>query len=79
MSVILRKQSQCKSLSNEITDSDDSWDNFVGVMTRLLGGEHKCEGVISSRGKDTSLQVTQNGLRPNWTLFGLESVVDTWI
>jgi hypothetical protein len=35
--------------------------------------------VISSRGKDSSLQVTQNGLRPNWSPFGLESVLDTWI
>jgi hypothetical protein len=38
MSGIFRKQSQGKSLSNEITNSDGSSDNFVGVTTRLLGG-----------------------------------------
>jgi len=77
LSGVLRKQSQVKSVSNEITNSDGSWDNVVGVMTRLLGGGRKNEGVISSRGKDSSLQVTQTGLRPRWTPFGLESILDT--
>jgi len=38
---ILRKQSQGKSLSNEVTNSDGSWDNIVGVMTTIIGGGNK--------------------------------------
>ena len=49
---ILIKQSQYKRLQHEITNSDDSRDSFVSLMTRLLGGGQVIGSFFSSRGKD---------------------------
>ena len=54
----LRKQPQSESLWNEMTNLGSSWGNFVGAMTRLLGGGQRNDGLISSRGKDSCLQNT---------------------
>ena len=75
----MRKQSQGESLWIEIANLGDSLDNFVGAMSKLLGGGQRNDGLISSRGKDSSLQNTQTSLRPNWSSLGLESVLFTWI
>jgi hypothetical protein len=66
---ILRKQTQGKILLNEVTDSDGSWDNFVGARPRPVGGEQRNDGFISSRDKGSFLQSTQNRLPPKWAPF----------
>ena len=76
---IIRNQALFENLWNEIANLGGSWDNFVGAMTKLLGGGQRNDGLISSRVKDSSIQNTQTILRPNWSTFGLESVHFTWV
>ena len=47
----LRKQPQSESLWNEMTNLGSSWGNFVGAMTRLLGGGQRNDGYFPPEAK----------------------------